>query len=120
MYAPGLTAAADDDGDGIYDERDERDMVFGWASNYFTTRSGIFDIDIVVDTCAPPYYPNQDGTPLKLPLRAYKSNNVFSRKQALGILDRSTCLRVLPNGTCDFSGPVEVRMLRFTDEKKVY
>jgi len=120
VYAPGLTAAADDDGDGIYDERDERDMVFGWASNYFTTRSGIFDIDIVVDTCAPPYYPNQNGTPLKLPLRAYKSNNVFSRKQALGILDRSTCLRVLPNGTCDFSGPVEVRMLRFTDEKKVY
>jgi len=42
------------------------------------------------------------------------------RDRLLGILDRSTILRVNPDGTCDFTGPVEVRMLRLTDDLRVY
>ena len=124
-YTTPSVAQGDDDGDGTCDERDERDMVFGWVANYFTTRSSVFNMDLVVDYCAPPYYPlsfnsNNYGAPVKLPMRTYKSRTVFARKQVLTILDRSTCLRVAGDGRCDFSGPVEVRMLRFSDEKKVY
>jgi len=110
----------DDDGDGIYDERDERDMVFTWIANHFTTRSNVFDIDLVVETCQPPYYPNRYGTPRKLPFRTLKTEQVFARKHVLALLDRSTCLRIGPNGRCEFTGPVDVRMLRLTDEKRVY
>ncbi|HUU42248.1 MAG TPA: hypothetical protein VMX57_00625, partial [Planctomycetota bacterium] len=110
----------DDDGDGTCDERDERDMVFTWIANHFTTRSNVFDVDLVVETCNPPYYPRSSNTPRKLPFRTYKTDEVYARKHLLGILDRSTCLRIGPDGRCEFTGPVDVRMLRFTDEKRVW
>ena len=103
----------DDDGDGVFNERDERDMLFTWIANHFTTRSNVFDVDLVVETCDPPYYAG------KLPLRTYKSRQIFARKRALGVLDRSTCLRVANNGECDFRGPVKTRILRFGDDRRV-
>jgi hypothetical protein len=108
-------SSADDDGDGITDERDERDMMFTWMANHFTTRSGVFEVDINAEICAPPFYPGR-----KLPYPVYKTNQSYARKQLIGILDRSTILRVAGDGRCDFSGPVEVRMLRMTDDLIVY
>jgi hypothetical protein len=110
----GMTTA-DDDGDGITNERDERDMVFTWIGNYLTTRNSIFEVDLNVEVCDPPYYP---GT--KLPFRACKSQRTYARKQLLGILDRSTTLRVHSDGRCDFAGPVEVRMMRVTDDLLIW
>jgi len=110
----------DDDGDGIKDERDERDMLFTWVANHFTTRCNVFELDLNVDICKPPYYPQVSGSPRKLPFRVCKTLQVFAKKQTLAILDRSTCLRVAPDGRCDFSGPVDIRMLRFTEDKRSY
>jgi len=109
----------DDDGDGVFDERDERDMIFTWVANHITTRSNVFEIDLVVDVCEPPFYPTRSDEARKLPFRAYKTNREVARKQIVGILDRSTCLRIR-NGRCEFTGPVDVRMLRFSDEKRVH
>jgi len=109
----------DDDGDGIYDERDERDMLFSWIANYFTTRSNVFEIDLSVDICERPYYPERSGVQRRLPCRTYRTRRSYARKELLGILDRSTCLRVAGDGRCDFSGPIDVRMFRFTDDKRV-
>jgi hypothetical protein len=116
-YYTDATAAfsGDDDGDGIFDERDERDMLFTWLADFITTRSQVYEIDMNVDVCEPPFYPGN-----KYPYPAYKSKKSYGRKQVLGILDRSTCLRINPNRTCDFSGPVEVRMLRFSDDLRVH
>ncbi|HUV38826.1 MAG TPA: hypothetical protein VMY39_04400, partial [Planctomycetota bacterium] len=112
----GTPDRGDDDGDGIVDERDERDMVFTWVANYFTTRANVFEVDVNVQLSEPPFYPGR-----KLPFPAYKTRgDEFGRKQILTILDRSTTLRVNPDGTCDFTGPVETRMLRFSDDLKVY
>jgi len=113
-------ATGDDDGNGIYDDRSERDMIFNWISNYLTTRSNVFEVDINVDIGAPPYYPNNNGTPLKLPFPAYKTRQSFGHKQVTAILDRSTCLRVNSNGRCDFTGPIEPRLIRWTDDLIVY
>jgi hypothetical protein len=116
--------AGDDDGDGVYDERDERDQLFTWLSNYITTRSNVFEMDLNVDLCTPPYYPGcsprSTPAPVKLPSPAYRSGLSFARKQLLAIFDRSTCLRINSNGTCEFTGPVEVRMLRFTEDQRVH
>ena len=109
----------DDDGDGIFDERDERDMTFTWIANHFTTRSNVFEIDLIIDLCRRPHYPGGGEGP-KLPFRTYKTGIEYARKQVLGILDRSTCLRILPDGRCEFNGPVDVRLLRFSDDKRVY
>ena len=109
------TYAPDEDEDGITNERDERDMVFTWIANHFTTRSNIFEVDLNVEISEPPFYPDR-----KLPGRVYKTSDAFARKQLLSILDRSTVLRVGPDGTCDFTGPVETRMLRMTDDLLVY
>jgi hypothetical protein len=109
----------DDDSDGIFDERDERDMIFTWVANHLTTRSNVFQIDLIVDICRPPFYPERDSEQRKLPLQTYKSASSITHKQILGILDRSTCLRVLPDGRCEFTGPIDVRMLRFSDDKRV-
>ena len=110
-----LPIAGDDDGDGIYDERDERDMMFTWFANHFTTRANVFEVDINARICQPPYHPGP-----KLPYPAYKSKREFARKQLLAILDRSTSLCVNSDGTCDFTGPVKVRMLRISDDLRVY
>jgi hypothetical protein len=110
----GITTA-DDDGDGISSERDERDMVFTWISNYLTTRANVIEVDVNVELCDPPYYPGK-----KIPFRAYKSERTYARRQLLGILDRSTILRVNADGTCDFTGPVEVRMMRVTDDLLIW
>ncbi len=110
----------DDDGDGIFDERDERDMLFTWVANHLTTRSNVFHIDLIIDICRPPSYPQYDGEKRKLPMQAYKSARSITHKQVLGILDRSTCLRILPDGRCEFTGPIDVRMLRFSDDKRVH
>ena len=29
-------------------------------------------------------------------------------------------VRILPDGRCEFSGPVDVKLLRFSDDKRVY
>ena len=105
----------DDDGDGIFDERDERDMIFTWLSNYLTTRSNVFEIDLSVDLCEAPAHPG-----VKIPLPVNKTRRSWARRKMLGILDRSTCLRIQPNGRCEFTGPVEVRMLRITEDKRVH
>jgi hypothetical protein len=105
----------DEDGDGITDERDERDMIFTWISNYYTTRSSVFEVDMNVQLCDPPYYPGG-----RYPFKTYRIKREYARKQLLGILDRSTALRVAPDGTCDFSGPIGTRMLRTTDDLIVY
>jgi hypothetical protein len=114
-YGLSLYSGTDDDGDGITDERDERDLIFTWISNYYTTRSSVFEVDLNVQLCEPPYYPDK-----WLPFRAYRTRRTYARKQLLGILDRSTALRVAPDGTCDFSGPIGTRMLRTTDDLIVY
>jgi hypothetical protein len=111
----GLLSGNDDDGDGIIDERDERDIVFTWIANHFTTRANVFDLALSAEICDPPFYPGR-----KLPFMAYKSKREHARKQLLAILDRSTILRVNPDGSCDFSGPIGVRMLRMTDDLRVY
>ena len=110
----------DDDGDGIYDERDERDMMFTWMANYFTTRDNVFEIDVKAQLCEPPYYPTRSGAQVHCRSSPTRPSAAYARKQVLGILDRSTCLRVKPDRTCDFTGPVEVRMLRVTDDVQVY
>ncbi len=115
------TWKGDDNGNGIFDERSERDMVFTWVSNYLTTRSNVFEIDLMVAVSDPPFYPGStNNSPRQLPLPAYKSPRIYAKKQIVGILDRSTCLRILPGGVCDFTGPVDIRMLRFSDDKRAY
>jgi hypothetical protein len=110
----------DDDGDGIFNERDERDMIFTWAVNYLTTRSSVFDIDMVVDLCDPPYYPERDGEPVKLPFPTFKTLRWHARKRVLGVIDRSTCLRIdRETGACDFTGPVTLRLKRLSDDRRV-
>ncbi len=116
FLASGTATHTDDDGDGIYDERDERDMMFTWMANYFTTRDNVFDLDLNVQICDPPYYPQKNGANLKLPWPAYKTKRVYAHKQFLGILDRSTCLRIRTNGACDFTGPVDLRLFRSSDD----
>jgi hypothetical protein len=111
----GISQGADDDGDGILDERDERDMVFTWIANHFTTRANVFDVDVSAEICDPPFYPGK-----KLPFPVSRSRREHARKQLLAILDRSTTLRVSSDGRCDFTGPVEVRMIRMTDDLRVY
>ena len=112
----------DDDGDGITDERDERDMVFAWISNYYTTRANVFECDLSIQLSDRPMYPEYDGKRRKLPFQAYRveDRHVRTTKQLLAILDRSTCLRINENRTCDFSGPVEARMVRFTDDLRAH
>jgi hypothetical protein len=112
--------AFDNDGDGITDERDERDMIFTWIANFLTTRANVFGMEVHVDLCEPPDYPKRGGVPVRLPYKACATSRVYARKQALGILDRSTCLRIGPDGECDFTGPVEMRMFRFGDDVLVY
>ena len=111
----------DDDGDGIDDERDERDMIFTWVANHLTTRANVFNVNVKVDLCDKPGYPGAaEGDPRALPFKAWKSDRVYAHKQLLGILDRSTCLRVNEDNTCDFSGPVDVRLLTTADDMEVY
>jgi hypothetical protein len=119
---PSYGTVQDEDADGIGDERDERDMIFTWTSNFYTTRDNVFMLDADVRICEPPYYPKVNNEPKKLPFPAYKTSRVYTRKQFLGILDRSTCLRLKSKGGndneywCDFTGPVEVRMMRSSDD----
>ncbi len=107
-------APYDDDGDGVYNERDERDMIFTWVSNFFTTRQNLFEMNLTVDFCKTPYYPGR-----VLPAKAWKTESVYARRQMIGVIDRSTMLRVQPNGACDFSGPADMK-LRFTDGERVW
>ena len=113
----GGCGSGDDDGDDIYDERDERDMTFGWISNFFTTRNNVFSVTAISQLCSPPVY--KRGTNGPLPFKSYRSSIQYAKKQAVGILDRSTCLRIR-NGRCDFTGPVDVRTLRISDDLQVY
>jgi len=115
LYRGDYRLPSDEDGDGITDERDERDMLFTWIANHYTTRSSLFEVDINAEICAPPYYPGRN-----LPYHAYKTNQAYARKQLTALLDRSTTLRLGPDGRCDFSGPVGVRLLRMTDDLIVY
>ena len=90
-------------------------MLFTWLSNHITTRANVFSFDLSVQICDPPYYPGAE-----YPFKAYKVNQGYSRKQILGALDRSTTLRVKPDGSCDFNGDVDVKMLRVTDDLRSY
>jgi hypothetical protein len=112
----------DDDEDGILEERDERDLIFTWISNYLTTRGSVFEADLTAEICDPPYYPGPPYLPaVKLPYHAYKSKSSYARKRMLALLDRSTALRVNnADGSCDFTGPITVRMLRTTDDLIVH
>ena len=103
----------DDDGDGIYDDHIERDMMFTWLSNHITTRANVFLIDLCVDICDPPRYPGQER-----PFPYYRTKKSYARKQLLGLLDRASTLRILPDGTCDFTGPVDTRLIRFADDMR--
>jgi hypothetical protein len=111
----GTSGNVDDDGDGITNERDERDMIFNWISNYFTTRANVFEVNVTADLCTPPYHPGR-----VLPMVASKTARVLARKQMIGVVDRSSTLRVRPDGGCDFTGPVQFRVTRFTDDARVY
>jgi hypothetical protein len=108
----------DDDRDGLFDERDERDMMFTWMSDFFTTRANVFTVDLDARLCEPPYYPEIG----RVPLAACKSSRTYARRQFRAILDRSVCLRLKSKGggeyECDFTGPVEVRMMRPADEAR--
>ncbi len=110
-----VNTPGDDDGDGIADELDERDMPFTWIANYFTTRANVFELNMTADVASPPYYPGR-----LLPMKAWRSRTIYARRQILGVIDRSTTLRVLPNGRCDFTGPVELKVLRFSDDARVW
>ena len=82
-------------------------------------RKNVFDIDLDVQICDPPKYPGVT------PLRAYKVNRKYAHKELMGILDRSTTLRIGKDasgnpGPCDFTGPVEVRMMRESEDVRTY
>jgi hypothetical protein len=109
-------ATTDDDGDGVSDERDERDMIFTWISNHITTRANVFDFALDAQIAAPPYYPEK-----WLPFKTNKTRRVYAHKQLMGVLDRSTTLRInSEDGSCDFTGPVELRLRRLTEDYDVY
>ncbi len=100
----------DDDGDGKWDEVDERDGLFTWYANLLTTRNSVFTVEIVTELTAPPYYP---GHALQHGCYKIQSDSVRSRKHLLAVLDRSQTLRVASDGTCDFTGPVKVLVQRW-------
>ena len=109
----------DEDQDGIYNERDERDMVFTWIANHVTTRNNVFSIDGTAQLSAPPYY-QKGSNNQPLPFKTYRCRNEYSHKKLLGVLDRSTCLRIRSDGTCDFTGPIDVRLMRLSDDVRVW
>jgi len=91
----------DDDGDGLVDERDERDYLFTQVANFITTRDHTFTIEIVTQLTDPPYY-QEFGTP------TYKVKEVHAQKHLILLVDRSTTLRVGADGSCDFTGPIRI------------
>ena len=112
-WGSGMYGGYDDDGDGITDERDERDFWFTQAANFMTTRSNTFTIEIVAQIAEAPYYPGR-----KFRRGAYKSLRVYSQKHLILLADRSSTLRIDPYGRCDFTGPVRVLARRWGHERK--
>ena len=53
-------------------------------------------------------------------MKAVKTRRVYAHKQVIGVVDRSATLRVLPNRSCDFTAPVQFRVIRFPDDIRVY
>jgi hypothetical protein len=111
----------DDDGDGIRDERDERDFWFTQACNFTSTRSHTFTIEIVTQVAEPPYYQAHMSRP------TYNSDRVHAEKHLLLLADRSTTLRIGKTigadgkerlGPCDFTGPVEILARRWAHQRR--
>jgi hypothetical protein len=120
QYAGGFCPGRDDDGDGIVDERDERDFWFTQAANFLTTRSNTFTIEIITQLTDPPYYPgaNYHRGAYKCKYNYGYEYQPYAQRHLLLLVDRSTTLRLGPNGSCDFTGPVRVLARRWSHERK--
>lgn len=112
-YGFGILRDTDDDGDGIADERDERDFLFTQLANYLTTRSHTFTVEIVVQITDVPFHPGRNYR-----RGAYKVRRVYAEGHLVLLVDRSTTLRVNPNGTCDFTGPVRILGRRWSHKRR--
>ena len=112
-WGAGMYSRYDDDGDGITDERDERDFWFTQAANFMTTRSNTFTIEIVAQVAKAPYYPGR-----KFRRGAYRSDRIYAQKHLILLADRSSTLRIESNGRCDFTGPVRVLARRWGHERR--
>ena len=119
-WGTGICPGVDDDGDGITDERDERDLYFTQAANYLTTRCHTFTVEIVTQLSDPPYYPgkNYHRGAYKITSNYGYEYLPYAQRHLLLLADRSTTLRVGPNGSCDFTGPVRVLARRWSHERK--
>jgi len=102
----GVYRGQDDDGDGIVDERDERDYLFTQMANFMTTRDSTFTIEVVTQLTEPPYYQ-------EFPQPTYKVDRVHAEKHLILLVDRSTTLRVAADGSCDFTGPIRILAKRW-------
>ncbi|HUV39104.1 MAG TPA: hypothetical protein VMY39_05790 [Planctomycetota bacterium] len=108
-YCPGI----DDDGDGIVDDRDERDFFFMHAANFLTTRSNTFTVEIVTQIVDAPKWPGKNHH-----RGYYQTDFVHSEKHLILLLDRSTTLRFNPDGSCDFTGPMRIHARRWGHERR--
>ena len=63
----------------------------------------------------PPYYP---GHTMEHKCYKVRSGDVQGQKHVLAVLDRTTTFRVEPDGTCDFTGPVRVMVMRWAQVNK--
>ena len=106
----------DDDGDGKIDERGEGDAWFTAFANMFTTRNSVFTIEILAELTEPPYHPGR-AMPQH---QAYKvrSQDIHARKHLLAVLDRTPTFQVKADGSCDFTGPVKVLIMRWAQTNK--
>jgi len=109
----GMYSGYDDDGDGISDERDERDFWFTQMANFMTTRDHTLTIEIVTELTDPPYYPGR-----KYYRGAYKVDTVHANKRLILMVDRSTTLRIDADGRCDFTGPMRVLARRWGHDRR--
>ena len=107
----GLYKGYDDDGDGIVDERDERDYLFTQMANFITTRAHTFTVEIVAQLTEPPYY--QEYT-----RPTYKVDRVHAEKHLILLVDRSTTLRIAADGSCDFTGPIRILAKRWGQPRR--
>jgi len=113
----------DDDGDGIPDERDERDFWFTQTANFMTTRSHNLTIEIVAQLTEPFYYPGTPTAGQTLPRGSYKTKRIYTQKHLILLVDRSTTLRIVKDaagnpGPCDFTGPVRILGRRWAHMRK--
>jgi len=106
----------DDDGDEKVNEHDEGDALFTWYANLFTTRNSVFTVEVIAELTKRPYHPGNAMPQHK----AYKisSQDIHARKHLLAILDRTPTFKVQDDGSCDFTDPVKILMLRWAQTNK--